>query len=94
MTRVLRWLFAVLLSAAALLYAGDDLWARFRLARHHDVFDAVTVRPLYVIHEKNNKLEYQLAQPQNETCVRSLFPHFGDLPCWYLRKHSEKQIDI
>jgi len=26
--------------------------------------------------------------------VRSLFPHFGNPPCWYLRKHTEKQIDI
>ena len=87
-------LFAIVLSAAALLYVGDYLWARFRLALHHDVFDTVTVRPLYVIHEKNNKLEYQFAQPQNESCVRSLFPHFGNPPCWYLRKHTEKQIDI
>jgi len=85
---------AVLVVMAAILYVGDYLWTRYRLPHREDAFDTVVVTPLYVIHEKNSKLEYQLAQPQNEVCVRSLFPHFGYAPCWYVRKHTEKRIDI
>jgi hypothetical protein len=94
MTRLGLKVLAVLVVMAAILYAGDYLWARYRLPHREDVFDTVIVTPLYVIHEKNKKVEYQVAQPQNEVCVRSLFPHFGYAPCWYVRKHTEKRIDI
>jgi len=94
MKRLVGMILIVFAVVTAIVYAGDYLWARYRLPHRQDAFDAVTVTPLYVIHEKNNKVEYQLAQPQNEVCVRSLFPHFGYAPCWYVRKHTEKIIDI
>src|ERR1035441_8539805 len=31
---------------------------------------------------------------QTEFCVRSLFPHLGYIPCWYLRRHATKRIEI
>lgn len=94
MKRPVLKILIVFALVAALVYAGDYLWARYRLPHREDAFDSVTVTPLYVIHEKNSKVEYQLAQPQNEVCVRSLFPHFGYEPCWYVKKHIEKRIDI
>ena len=78
----------------ALVYAGDDLSLRYRIPHHRDPFGSITVTPLYVIHEKNGKVEYQFAQPQDQTCVNSLAPHFGYNPCWYVSRHSQKQIDI
>jgi hypothetical protein len=79
---------------AVLLYAGDYVSVRYRVPGRREVFDNVMVKPLYVIHQKNGKVEYQFGLPQNEVCVRSLFPHLGYAPCWYVRRHSERRIDI
>ena len=78
----------------SLVYAGDYLSLRSRLSGNHQPFGNVVVQSEYVIHEKNGKTEYQFPPPENQVCVESLFPHLGYSPCWYLRKHAEKQIDI
>ena len=89
----LRLLSAVLL-LPALVYGGDWLSLRYRSWRHRDVFGSVSVTLVYVIHEKNGKTQYQYDSPQDQVCVRSLLPHFGYSPCWYVSRHTEKQIDI
>jgi hypothetical protein len=87
-----------ILGVAALLvcavYVGDYLSVRYKIPDGRDPFSNVTIKPYYAIHEKNGKTEYDYAQPENEVCVRSLFPHFGYLPCWYVQRHTEKRIDI
>jgi len=85
-------LFAVVL--IALIYAGDYLSLRYRIPHNRSQFGTVTVTEMYAIHEKNGKTEYQFPPPQDEVCVQSLFPHFGYSPCWYVRRHAEKRIDI
>jgi hypothetical protein len=79
---------------AAMLYGGDWVCLRYRGWKRGDAFGSVTVTPVYVIHEKNGKTEYQYDPPQDQACVRSLFPHFGYSPCWYVSRHQEKHIDI
>jgi hypothetical protein len=89
--------FYGLLSAivlTSLVYAGDYLSLRSRLSANHQPFGNVAVQSEYVIHEKNGKTEYQFPPPENQVCVESLFPHLGYSPCWYLRRHAEKQIEI
>jgi hypothetical protein len=75
-------------------YAGDYLSIRYRIPKSRDPFATVTVQPYYAIHQKNGKTEYDFAQPDSEVCVRALFPHFGYSPCWYVKRHTEKRIDI
>lgn len=87
-------LLVVVLVLAAVVYGGDWTCLRYRSWKRGDAFGSVTVTPVYVIHEKNGKTEYQFAQPQDQVCVRSLFPHFGSSPCWYLTRHPEKRIEI
>jgi hypothetical protein len=87
-------LLSVALVLAAMVYGGDGISLRYRSWRHEDVFGSVSVTSVYVIHEKNGKTEYQYNSPQDQVCVRSLFPHFGYSPCWYVSRHTEKQIDI
>jgi hypothetical protein len=84
--------FAVVL--LALVYLGDYLSLRYRIPHKRPQFGAVTVTEMYAIHEKNSKTEYQFPPPQDQACVQSLFPHFGYPPCWYLRRHTQKTIDI
>jgi hypothetical protein len=88
-----RLLLAVLL-LAAMVYGGDWLVVRYRIWRNKDGFGSISVTPVYVIHQKSGKTNYQYAQPEDEVCVHSLFPHFGYSPCWYVSRHQEKQIDI
>jgi len=83
---------AVLL--AVFTYAGDYLSVRYRIPKGRDPFSTVTIQPYYAIHEKNGRTEYDFAQPEAQVCVRSLFPHFGYSPCWYVNRHTDKRIDI
>jgi hypothetical protein len=94
MKRVLPQVFVCALVLVALTYAGDYLCLRYRIPHNRPRFGSVSVTTMYAIHQKNGKTEYQFPPPQDEPCVQSLFPHFGYNPCWYVRRHSEKRIDI
>jgi hypothetical protein len=94
---VRRTFFIAALSLLALLlalYSGDYLVLRYRIVRKREPFGTVTVYRYYAIQKKANKTEYVFLDSQSETCVHALFPHLGDLPCWYLNGHTERQIDI
>ncbi len=100
MTTTRRWkqaaiaTLAALIAASALVYTVDYLAWRYKLATGHSPYGTVTVQFYYAIQEKNGKTEYDYQPPQPDTCVNSLFPHAGYSPCWYERKHTEKQIKI
>ena len=81
-----------LVVAAAVLFTLDYLWLRLRISRNQG-YDSVQVDVVYQIPQKGNKAEYVAAEPQSQTCVRSLFPHLGSQPCWYLRRHTQQQIN-
>jgi hypothetical protein len=84
---------AVLL-AFGLAYLADFALLEFRVLAKRNVFDSVTVRSYYEIEEKNARTEYVFGSSQQETCVKSLFPHRGLQACWYLRRHPEQPIRI
>ena len=78
-----------------LIYAFDWVWLHMRISRHQTAaFDTVQVEVIDQIPEKGNKAEYVPEGAQPETCVRSIFPHNGDSPCWYLRRHATRQINF
>jgi len=79
---------SALVSLAALLYLGDDLWARYR----GRPVEQMIVGRLYAEVNHFNELEYSVGTPVMETCVDALLPHFGHTPCWYLRRHDIRQI--
>jgi hypothetical protein len=88
------------LAATALaIYAGDYLWLRLRAAypRFGQAFSTVQMERLYAIQLKSGKVEYEMDAQQPEVtlpCVRSLLPHLGQEPCWYLRRQSQKPIPM
>ncbi len=77
--------------AVALAYAVDAAVLRFRAATHRNAFGTVTVHPYYAMDRKDKKTEFMYDDPRDETCVNSLFPHLGDSPCWYLRRHKDEE---
>lgn len=94
MKRALALGIAGLLLVAALVYVLDYAWLRFRIARHQNAYDTVQVQVVEQIPQKGNKAEYVPEDPQQQTCVRSLFPHSGNPPCWYLRRHAQQQVNF
>jgi hypothetical protein len=81
-----------LVASAAVIYVADDLSLRFRIP-DREPLGSVTVRRYYALHKSKQKTNFMFAEPEAQTCVRSLFPHFGYPPCWYLRRRTEQRID-
>ncbi len=83
----------------ALVYAGDYLFVRFKMAypKAGNAFGTVQMERLYAIPLKDGKTEYEFDAQQPEVmtpCVHSLFPHMGNSPCWYLQRNSQKPIPM
>jgi hypothetical protein len=76
---------ASVIAFAAILYLGDSLVLHFRANR----YDAVAIQRYYAIAQKTGHIELQYDHTFTEQCTRSMFPHAGLQPCWYLRRHAE-----
>jgi len=87
-------MFIVAFVLMVALYVGDDLSVRYRIPKSRQPFSTVTIRRFDAISEKNNKTEYVYEDPVAVICVRSLFPHLGYSPCWYLSRHAEQRINF
>lgn len=83
-----------MVATAAFLYVGDYALLQYRVAANRNAYGTVTVQPYYAVPRKDHKTEFLFDDPQDQTCVNSLFPHFGDNPCWYLRRNKQKRIDM
>lgn len=83
-----------LLGTAGVFYIGDYAVLRYRIARNLSPYGSVTVDVYYAVPQKNGKMEYDFQSSQPEVCVNSVFSHAGYAPCWYLRRHSDKQIRL
>jgi hypothetical protein len=88
-----RLLFIMVLSLFV-LYVGDYLSVRYRIPKGRDQFGMVKIQRYYAVGLKNRKTEFMFLEPKNQTCVHSLFPHFGYSPCWYLSRRNVQRIDI
>jgi len=78
----------------AVIYAGDTVSVRYGFPGHRDPLGHIEVETYYAVLKKDGKTEYMFAGTQNETCVKSLFPHLGYSPCWYLQRNRVRRIDI
>jgi hypothetical protein len=89
------WKFVLwLLAVAAAAYLIDLGILGARIALKASPYDQVTVRSYLAIQEKGNRREYVFQGEQQEQCTRTLFPHVGDQPCWYLRRHADQMTVI
>ena len=80
--------------AVALTYGVDYLVLRVRAATNRNAYGSVTVNHYTAVLQKNGKTTLTFDLPQPWTCVNSLFPHQGWLPCWYLSRHPDQRTDI
>jgi hypothetical protein len=84
---VLRAVVAALIA----VYVGDLAVAR---ARGDAAFGTTRLNVLYATPLKASKVDYTSGGAQDVECVRSLFPHFGDAPCWYAARQKTKRVDL
>jgi hypothetical protein len=81
-------------AVTALAYTADYFAFRYRVARNLEPYGQVTVRHYYAVEQKGGRIQFIFEPPVRETCVHSLFPRAGYLPCWYLERHTEQRTDI
>jgi hypothetical protein len=84
----------VVVGAVALTYGVDYLVLRVRAATNRNAYGSVTVNHYTAVLQKNGKTTLTFDPPMPWTCVNSLFPHQGWLPCWYLNRHPDQRTDI
>lgn len=82
------------LGMAILAFGADFAVFRIRVATDRNAYGSVTVSHYYAVLQKNGKTQFIFDPPQPESCVHALFPHSGEMPCWYLSRHPEQRTDI
>lgn len=80
--------------AAGVAWGADWLVLRHKVTTDSDAFDDVLVHYRYAVHLKNRQIEQRNEKPQPVECVNSLFSHYGESPCWYLRRHANDSEDL
>jgi hypothetical protein len=84
----------VVLGTIVLIFVVDFAIFRARVAANRNAYGSVTVNHYYAVLQKNGKTQFIFDPPQPETCINSLFPHSGFLPCWYLSRHPDQRTNI
>ena len=90
---------AAVLLLTAFAFVLDYIVLRVRMLHATACFplEHLTRNRLLAIKVKNGTYQYELDQvnpTETLTCVHSLFPHFGDQPCWYLQPRLDRPIAI
>lgn len=88
------WLLLGLISLTCLTYLTDFAILRWRFSTRHDPTQTVVIKQYFAVPRKDHRTEFMADDPKNETCVNSLFPHAGASPCWYLKGHTDRRIDM
>ncbi len=84
----LLWMLAAIL----LLWLGD--WAVWRVrVWHGGGYDTVQVSHFLLTPLKNHRMKADEQSIAGQPCTRSIFPHAGDDPCWWLRRHPTEFQD-
>lgn len=90
MLRRIKQGIAVALTAATALYGLDFGYARMR----SDAFAEYPVDRMYEMTNRWGGVEFSVGRSGYERCVKSLFPHFGNVPCWYLRTQEVRYFKV
>jgi hypothetical protein len=85
---------ASVLSLSALAYATDYAVFRYRIATNRQPFAQIMVYSYDAVPQKGGKTQFIFSPPELQTCVSTLFPQAGVVPCWYLRRHTEQRTDM
>jgi len=88
MIRILIYILKRLLVLSLALYIGDWTVYRVRVYRGNAI-GSVQVSQYLATPLKGNKEEYDYLGQVDQPCARSLFPHAGNSPCWWVERHKD-----
>ena len=77
-----------------IVYGGDYLWLRYRMATNRNPFGSVTLNVYYSVKLKNGKTEFSYGGQQSFECPNTLLPQYWERPCWYAKRRTDMQINI
>ncbi len=86
-------LAAGFLLAVALLYAADGAWVWLRTTGRRLPTRTVQVHVMLSVPQKNNRVEFIPGGTETQLCLSSIFPHSGLAPCWYVERHTRREVD-
>jgi len=86
MKRLFVRTFLALLTLLVVLYAGD--WMVLRVRSQSDVSSSVQVQQFLRTPLKGQKEEFDYMGTVAQPCVRAIFPHSSETPCWWLARHK------
>jgi hypothetical protein len=90
-TVIFQRVILAMIVAAALVYAGDYLWARHLMAGGGSAaLGTVMVHHEWDIPRKDGRVEFDM-DPAEAESIHAMFPHFGYTPCWYAVRHTTVQ---
>jgi hypothetical protein len=84
---------AGLVIAVALVYAADTAWVTLRTTNHRPPTSNVQVHLMLAVPQKNGRVEFIPGRTETQPCLVALFPHSGLLPCWYVERHTHREVD-
>ena len=90
MFRRIRQGTTILLMVCAAVYAVDYAFAR--LQPH--AFADIPVDRMFEMTNRWGGVEFSVGKSGFERCVHSLFPHFGYVPCWYLKTQDVRYLKV
>jgi len=98
-SQIVKRILGGLVAVFALVYAADYVYLRIRMMHPSPAnpFESMIRTRVLAIPQKSGKFDYQIDQTQpveTLTCVHSLFPHYGDQPCWYLKPRLNQPIPV
>ncbi len=91
--RLLLRLAAGFVVALGLAYAADAAWVSLRSTDHRPPTRTVQIHVMLAVPQKNNRVEFIPGGTETRTCLSSLFPHSGLAPCWWVERHTRKEVD-
>ncbi|HTS71566.1 MAG TPA: hypothetical protein VMO17_21535 [Terriglobia bacterium] len=92
--KLVKRLVFLLVALFGLVYGADYASVRIPLPHSRNPYSTIVVRPYYDVGLKSGKSTFYFLDPQKQTCVNSLFPHFGYNPCWYVRRNTHPRIQM
>ena len=89
MTSLLTRSLKYILIGAVVLYFADWAVLGIKLS-HHTGIGRVSVSQYLATPLKGQKEEYDYLGSADQPCVRAIFPHDSDQPCWWLEHHKNQ----
>ncbi|MGC2401851.1 MAG: hypothetical protein WA510_18795 [Acidobacteriaceae bacterium] len=90
MKRLLVRIAQGLVTLLVVLYLGDLIgWS---VRSRAEVSSTVQVEQFLRTPLKGRKEEFDYMGMVDQPCVRAIFPHHGEIPCWWLERHKIQWI--